>query len=164
MATLNETYSASPTSLTVTNLHSLADGSYWQSDSIDNGTEGGWDFHVRVKLATTTTSASAQGHALFFVATSNDGTDFDGEASGTEGSYAPVPSADEQSINLYGPKVIAMKADETTARDFERQISVRATCGFMPKYFSLVILNNTGHTFASSGNEVEHVKENPQST
>ena len=163
MATLNETY-GSPISLTVTNLHSLSDGSYWQSESLDNGTSGGWDYHVRAKLATTTTAASAQGHALIFVATSNDGTDFDGEASGTEGSYAPNPGADEQSRNLYGPKVVSMQADETTARDYERQVSVRSVCGFMPKFFSLVILNNTGTGLASSGNEIEYVIENPQSS
>lgn len=136
---------------TVTNLHSLGDGSFWQSAGLNNETEGAIGADVHVKLGTTTTAGDANGYANVHIARSaEEAADYAGEASGSEGSYAPNPSAREQSKNLRFIGRLAMKADETTARTYHAVIEVAD----LPPDFALIIENQSGAALASSGNEV----------
>lgn len=142
--------------LTVTNLHSLANDSFWQSAAFTL-TDKPFDILILTALSTNTSVGSASGYARAWLAPSLDGTTFAGDASGTEGSYAPTtPSAAEQSKNLIPLGIVQMKADETMARVYEKIHSALAALkGAMPYACSLVIQNKTGQAFASSNNLVE---------
>ncbi|MGB8274056.1 MAG: hypothetical protein WCF16_02170 [Alphaproteobacteria bacterium] len=162
MATIKPSY-GSASALTVTNLQSLANNSFWQSAGQDNDTDLAKTVDVFVTLGTTTTVGSATGYANVYVAPSADGgSTFAGAASGSEGSYAPSPSAAEQSKNLVFLGRIAMKADETTARTYSAQFTIGPDFD-VPKNYSLVIENQTGAALASSGNAVGLLKNQAQS-
>jgi len=162
MATIEPSY-GTIVALTVTNLHSLADASFWQSASVDNNVDKAVWIEVFVTLQTTTTAGSATGYANIYLAESPDGgTDFSGNASGTEGSYAPAPSAGENSKNLRPLGQIAMKADETTARTYRKNFVLAPFT--VPKSYSIVIENRTGAALNSAGNAVEILKNKVTST
>jgi predicted RecA/RadA family phage recombinase len=152
-------YGASPKVVTpLTNLHSLADGAYWQSPSEDNNTDLAESLDIFVTIITTTTAGSATGYCDIFLAASVDGaTDFSGNASGSEGAYAPAPGADEHSKNLLFLGRLACKADETTARTYRGQFT-QSGLFKIPKDYSIVIVNRTGASLAASGNLVEILK------
>lgn len=142
----------SPVSLTVTNLHSLGDGSFWQSNDRDNeANDLAISVDVYVELHTTTTAGDANGYATVYLAENVKGTaEYTGEASGSEGSYAPGEGAAENAPNLRELGTIHMPADETTAREFAKLFKIDDP----PANYSIVIENQSGAALASSGNEV----------
>ena len=84
------------TALTVTNLHSLGDGAWWQSAVIDNGTVKGLWMELFITILTTTTAGSDDFVDVYLAGSTDGGTDFAGGASGSEGSYTVVGNSDEQ--------------------------------------------------------------------
>lgn len=160
MVDFYDAYGSSPTSLTVTNLHSLANNSFWQSDEIDVDAQNAEDIHLLIALSTNTSVGSATGYCNVYAAPSLDNTTFAADASGAEGSYAPTtPSAAEQVKNAVLVTSVAMKADETTARVYERIVGLAAAFGGrVPKYVSFIIENKTGAALNSSGNLVSYLK------
>lgn len=150
MATITQDFGTN-TSLTVTNLHSLADGSFWQSSAIDNGTTKGFILELFITIATTTTAASNVGYIDVYYAGSTDGgTDFAGGASGTEGSYTNSGNNNVRHMELIAS--LYCDATETTARTFEYRRNFRD----IGEDFSIVIGNQSGAALASSGNLVEY--------
>ena len=137
------------TSLTVTNLQSLGDNSFWQSAKIDN-TDGLWA-EVFLTIVTTTTAGDAIGRVDIYIAGSNDGgTDFAGGATGTEGTY--TDSANTRVAQLRQVGSMTIDASETTARTLKFQVAVQD----LPEDFAIVLGNQTGTAIASSGNAVEY--------
>ena len=139
-------------SLTVTNLHSLANGSFWQSDAVDNGTVLGMWLEIFLTILTTTTAAAdALGTVdLYFAGSLDGGTDFQGGASGTEGSYAITGDNDEKHLDLI--RSLSCDAIETTARTYK----YRAVVHDLPEDFALIIANQSGAALGASINAVEY--------
>jgi len=141
-------------SLTVTNLHSLADASAWNSDKIDNATDTAVWVDVMVTIVTTTTAGSATGYLDVYLSGSTDeGTNFAGSPDGTEGAYSPSPSLAAQLRNMIRLGRINAPANETTARTYEKWFQIPPW--LVPKDYQIVIVNQTGTAIASSGNLVE---------
>ncbi len=146
----------SPQTMTVTALQSLADDSYWQSGPITL-TALPLDIHIGLALKTNASAGSAQGYARIFLAPLVDGSSvYAADASGSEGSYAPsTPSAQEQIKNAIPLGVVSMKADETTARVYEKLISVLAAWkGAMPQGAVIIIHQKTGQALDSANNAI----------
>jgi len=139
------------TSLTVTNLHSLGDGSYWQSAVIDNGTVKGQWAEFFVTILTTTTAGDAQGTIELYVANSTDaGTDFAGGATGSEGSYTDTANVDPDDLLLFA--VMPCDASETTARTYKFHCLLEG----LSEDFAIVIRNESGAALGASTNLVEY--------
>lgn len=149
MATATQNFGTN-TALTVTNLHSLSDGAWWQSAKIDNGTIKGFWMELFVTILTTTSSGDAKGSVDVYLAASVDGgTDYAGGASGAEGSYTPVDESDAQLRHL---AAMPVKADSVTARTFKFNIAVHD----IGEDFSIVVENNTGVALGATINAVEY--------
>lgn len=149
MATVTVNYGTN-TALTVTNLHSLGDGSYWQSASINNSTIKGLWVEVFITILTTTT-AGTNGTVELYIANSTDGgTDFAGGASGSEGTYTDTANVDPDDLEYIG--TMQVDATETTARTYKW----RGSHHNVGEHFSFVIRNNCGAALGASTNAVEY--------
>jgi len=150
MATITQNFGTN-TALTVTNLHSLGDGSYWQSATIDNGTVKGFWVELFITILTTTTAGSADGYIEVYYAGSTDGgTDLAGGASGSEGAY--TNSGNNNVKHMQTIDVLPCDASETTARTFK----YRAIFRDIGEDFSIVIGNQSGTAIGASTNAVEY--------
>ena len=156
MAVINPSYPAL-TALTVTNLHSINDGVYWESDDIANATREAVWLEILVTIVTTTTVGDVLGYCDIYLAGGLDGgTDFAGRADGVESAYAPAPGAADHAKNLRYLGRMAIRAEETTARTFTQHFIVPAFT--VPRSWAVVIDNETGTAIASSGNLVEYTE------
>lgn len=151
-------YAGSPTTLTSTALQSLADDAYWQSDGQDNAVDVAESVDVEVTIVTTTSVGDLAGYVDVFMSSSVDGgSTYSGLASGSEGTYAPSPSADDQSRSLDYLGRVHCRAEETTARTYRKKVNI-VPLFKLPKRYSIVIVNRTGQALASSGNTVKLLK------
>lgn len=137
------------TALTVTNLHSLGDGAWWQSAVIDNGTVKGLWMELFITILTTTTAGSDDFVDVYLAGSTDGGTDFAGGASGSEGSYTVVGNSDEQ---LEPIASIPIDASETTARTYKKRLVVHD----IGEDMAILINQNTGTALGSSVNAVEY--------
>jgi len=120
MATVTTNYGTN-TALTVTNLHSLGNGSWWQSASIDNTSTKALWMEVFVTILTTTTAGSNANVDVYLAGSNDGGTDYAGGASGSEGSYTVTANSSDQ-LRFIGS--MPVDASETTARTFKWQVAV----------------------------------------
>lgn len=148
MATATQNFGTN-TALTVTNLHSLGDGSWWQSASIDNGTIKGMWAEIFVTILTTTTAGSDATVDIYYAGSTDAGTDFAGGASGSEGSYTVTGNSNEQ-LKLIDS--MPVDATETTARTYKFRTIVHD----IGEDFAILIQNNTGTALGASTNAVEY--------
>jgi len=148
MATATQNFGTN-TALTVTNLHSLGDATWWQSAAIDNGTVKGFWLELFITILTTTTAGSDGTVDVYLAGSTDGGADFAGGASGSEGSYTVVGNSDEQ-LQLIAS--ISIDASETTARTYKARLFVDN----IGEDFSIVIENNTGTALGSTVNAVEY--------
>ena len=137
--------------LTVTNLQSLANGSYWQSAKIDNTPLGMWIEIFLTIVTTTTVAADALGTIdLYFAGSVDGGVDFQGQASGTEGAYAITGNNDQKHLDLI--RSLSCDAIEATARTYK----YRALKHDLPEDFAIIIANQSGAALGAAGNTVEY--------
>jgi len=148
MATATQNFGAN-TALTVTNLHSLGDGAWWQSDKIDNGIIKGFWMEVFVTILTTTSAGSNASVDIYMARSTDGGIDFSGGASGSEGSYTVTANSSSQ-LQLIA--TMPVDASEITARTFKFGFTV----DLIGEDFSIVIENNSGVALGSSINAVEY--------
>lgn len=148
MTTTTQNFGAN-TALTVTSLHSLGDGSWWQSNKIDNGVIKGFWMELFITILTTTTAGSDGTVDVYLAGSTDGGTDFAGGASGTEGTYTVVGNS-EQQLELVG--AISIDATETTARTYKSRLTVHD----IGEDFSILIENNTGAALGATVNAVEY--------
>jgi len=137
------------TALTVTNLQSLGNGAWWQSAKIDNGTIKGMWMELLVTILTTTTARNNATCDVYMAGSVDGGTDFEGGASGTEGTYTVVANSEDQ-LTLIG--AMPVDASEVTARTFKKRFVVHD----IGEDFSVLIENNTGTAIGAAANSVEY--------
>jgi len=137
------------TALTVTNLQSLGNGAWWQSAKIDNGTIKGMWMELLVTILTTTTAGNNATCDVYMAGSVDGGTDFEGGASGTEGTYTVVANSEDQ-LTLIG--AMPVDASEVTARTFKKRFVVHD----IGEDFSVLIENNTGTAIGAAANSVEY--------
>ena len=148
MATTTQNFGTN-TALTVTNLHSLGDGSWWQSDVLDNGTIKGLWMELFITILTTTTAGSNGTCDIYMAGSVDGGADFEGGASGSEGSYTVTANSEDQLTPI---GAMPVDASETTARTFKKRFVVHD----IGEDFSILIENNSGTALGSATNAVEY--------
>lgn len=149
MATATQNYGTT-TVLTVTNLHSLGDDAFWQSDKIDNSAIKAFWAEVYITILTTTTAGDANGVINLRMAASEDNTLFAGQLTGTEGSYSDTLNLDHRHTTPVAS--FSCDAVEVTARTFR----YRAVIHNLPQYFALLIENKSGTAIGATVNVVEY--------
>lgn len=124
------TYSASNT-LTVSTLSTLTSGSSATSNAYDATSVKPVD--VLFELAVTTGTTSGNKHALIYIITSADGTNFS-------------DSANDNNMIFLG----LLSTPNSTTAYRSHEFSVAAACGgSIPNHFKLVIKNDGGGTYAA---------------
>lgn len=149
MATATQNYGTT-TVLTVTNLHSLGDDAFWQSQKVSNNVVLAFWLEIYLTIVTTTTVGDANGVINLRLSASEDDTLFAGQLTGTEGSYSDTLNLDHR----HTAPVASFSCDavETTARTFR----YRAVVHDVPAFFALLIENKSGTAIASGSNVVEY--------
>lgn len=101
--------------------------------------------HMKVQM---TTAGSPTGFVEVYVLSSNDGTIYTGDTnySGTAAAYT-LGAAGSPNLTL----ATVIKAHANTAA-YTQAFSLKQVLGFVPAFFALVIVNNTGIALHSSGN------------
>lgn len=164
MTDLKEAF-GSVTSLTITNLNSLASSNTagWMSAAIDNSSDKFLDFLVQAKIAAVNTAPSSTRALYLFAAglLDDSGTDYGttgassgGALAGSEGAltFPAVDGTSPQNLSRVGRIPYVAQNVAIISRVF----SVAAAFGgVIPPKFQLAIVNHTGMTLASSGNYVK---------
>ena len=137
MATISTSYGSSPTSLTVTNLHSLATGSFWKSAAIDCSSNKPVWVQLQVKLVSDDSGAgSATGYANVYLAASADNSVYDANITAGEGAWSstnPTTAVYAKSLRFVGR--IPMETTQTASYTWASTFIIE----FPPKYFCIVI-------------------------
>jgi hypothetical protein len=153
MASIKAAY-GTETTMTVTNLHSLASSATagWQSDVVDNTTDLYLDALVQVVLDFANTSP-ANDKAAYVFAYGGLATTYTNPVTGSQGTIT-VPTIVSTQLNL---KLIGVLAYATADEVVESQpLSVAAAFGgVLPPKWGLVIMNYSGAALAASGNTVK---------
>lgn len=136
MATISQSL-GTRTAFTIT-LTSLASATYVASSAVDLGATTPLDCIVEVEITPGTVAGNKQ--ALIFIQESLDNTNFStGPTSGTTTTDQP---------DLYQIGVLPLNTNATLQR---KAWSIANACGFCPRYFKLIVLNDSGAAFAGSG-------------
>lgn len=146
---------SSATSMTVTNLNSLASSATagWQSDVIDNTSNLYDDILVQVVIDFANTAPANDKCAYLYVYSALE-TTYTDPASGSEGTIT-LTSVSTTAQNL---RLVGRLAYETADAVIESQVfSVRAAFGgTLPPKVGFVIINFSGAAIAASGNTVKY--------
>lgn len=141
MATTRVEYSTSNT-ITIT-LNSLTNGAARESLVIDNGTNKFLDAHVRVSVNAAAVSGTPQ--ALVYSYGSEDGTTLPDPLTGTD---TGTTLGDPTVLRLAGviPTPVSSAIYESDVISIARLYG-----GLLPRKWGIVVVNNTGTTFNSTG-------------
>lgn len=153
-----------PTTLTVTNLNSLANSQTagWQSARIDNTSTLATDYLINVKLDMANTSpANDKAVYVYICPFYYDGSTWYASSAGT----ATLPSGSEgtYTINASGTNLKLLGVLNYQAADIVLQDTWLLSNAFganMPDGFSIIIINYTGAAIAGSGNIVQYTALN----
>jgi len=144
---------SSPTSMTVTNLNSLASSATagWQSAVVDNSSDLYLDALVQVVVDMANT-APANDQGLYVFAYGGLATTYTNPASGTQGAITLLSVATTpQNLKLLGFLPYST-ADEVIE---SQPMSVAAAFGgVLPQKWGVVVMNYSGAAIAASGNSV----------
>lgn len=146
MASLSFTYTT--LSAPTITLASLTTTSARQSSGINNSV-GAIDHIAEITIGSPASSTSSTGSCSVYICPSaDDGSTYAGGASGSDSAFSG------RKENAILARTIDVVANSTTYRV---TLSVAAACGFMPKYYSWVILNSSGGTLASGSIAIQSV-------
>lgn len=146
MSSLIKLSYGSPTSITCT-LSGLADGSAQQSTSVDNGTNLFLDVLVQLKIVYP--NSTPTGNVVAYFVASLDGTNFDGAATGSDGSY------DYGTLGASLPSIIDGMTPIQNGTQYATE-SIGDFIGFVPPKWSIVVVNNTGFAL-SAGSSITYL-------
>lgn len=158
MAERKVTY-GSPTSLTITNLNSLASSATagWQSARIDNSSTLALDYLITVKIDLANTAAANDKAIHIYISCAGyDGSSWYQDDGGT----TTLPSGSEGTYTIGATHNLKLLGDLTyTATDQVVQgtfLLSSAVGQYMPRGFQIIIINYTGAAIAASGNFVQY--------
>lgn len=143
----------SQNSLTVTNLHSLANSAttVWRSAAVDNTSDLWEDAQVVVTLAFSGT-APGNSRCAYVYAYSGDGSDYARPANGSEGTTTiPDVTTNANALRLLG--VVPYNTTGETVRTCAFSVAA-AFGGSLPPKWGVCIVNHSGAALASSGSSV----------
>lgn len=129
------------TSLTTTALNSLASANYVSAGTVDVSAIDPLDVVVEVAVTPGTVAGNKQ--AVVFLRVSMDGTNF------SSGPSSGSTATDEPNLKFIGTVPL-----NTNAALQRNALSVMSALGFVPPHFEVVVKNESGAAFASSGHAV----------
>lgn len=149
------TYS-SVTSMTVTNLNSLASSTTtgWQSAAVDNTTNVYEDAHVQV-IVDMANTAPANDKCLYVLAYSALETTYTSPASGSEGTVT-LTNITNTGQNIRQLGVIAYTTQDEVIESSVMSVA-SAFGGILPAKWGIIIVNYSGAAIAASGNSVKWI-------
>lgn len=149
------TYS-SVTSMTVTNLNSLASSTTtgWQSAAVDNTTNVYEDAHVQV-IVDMANTAPANDKCLYVLAYSALETTYTSPASGSEGTVT-LTNITNTGQNIRQLGVIAYTTQDEVIESSVMSVAA-AFGGILPAKWGIIIVNYSGAAIAASGNSVKWI-------
>lgn len=159
--TTNNISRGSYTSMTVTNLHSLASSATagWQSARVSDVSTKALDYAITVKLDFANT-APANDKAAYVYVSSAMSTDGGTTWLHDDGGTATLPSGTEGTYTIATPnnlKLLGVLAYTTADMVCQGNFLLSNAFGqFMPEGFSIIIINYTGAALAASGNTVSY--------
>lgn len=152
--TIKPSYRATNTSITLTALNSLANGSTWCGAKIDNTTNLDLDEQVTFVIKTGASGTLSTGYYGLYAYSCVGGTSTctDG-VSGSQGTFTPTSPTNLLPLGSVGPGQGNAVANGTTYTF--GAFSVAYTFGgAMPAQWGVCVTNSTGSAVAASGNSV----------
>lgn len=149
MADIKQAFDSSQLSLTLTSANlATSNTAGWQSNVIDNSSNLFRDHSLVADLAAVNTAPSGLASIYFFLFPSNDGSLFvstgDGVPSGSVGTLTyPDITTKEVCAPLIGRLPYSVQN-----RQLVGAFGLRRVLGFVPKYFSIGVLNPSGMTLS----------------
>ena len=147
MADIKAKYGSSNEAITIA-INSLADDAKRQSTAVDNSGNCFLDALVQVRIATNTAAASTDDKSVYVYAygTSDGGTSYSGNASGTDSAFGTDPQ------QLNNCKLIGVIYAPTQNKIYESDLMRVAPAfgGTLPQRWGIIVHNKTGQTLKSS--------------
>lgn len=146
MADIKAGYGSSNQGLTIT-ISSLANDAKRESTAVDNSVNCSFDALVQVKIATNTTADSTGDRSVYIYAygTSDGGTTYSGNASGSDAAFGTDPQ------QLSNCKLIGVVYTPTQNKIYESDLMSIASAfgGVLPERWGIIVHNRTGQTLKS---------------
>ncbi len=143
MSDIKAVYGSSSQVITIT-INNLANDAKRESLAVDNSVNGYLDALVQIKIATNTTADSTGDKSLYLYAcaTSDNGSSYSGNASGSDASFGIDPQ------QLGNCRLIGVLYTPTQNKIYESDVMSIASAfgGFLPQCWSIVVHNKTGQT------------------
>lgn len=154
MADLKIAYGAEQT-LTVTNLHSLANSATagWQSAAVDNTSDKFVDVMAYLVLDFANT-APANSKGVFVFVYSGIGSSYTNPASGSEGTIT-LPDVTANPLSLRPLGFVPYVTQDEIVESPHWSVA-QAFGGIMPQKWGLVLMNHSGAALAASGNTAKY--------
>lgn len=146
MSDIKAKYGGSSQAITIT-MNGLADDAKRESAAIDNATNCFLDALVQVKVATNTTTDSTGDESIYVYAygTSDGGTSYSGNASGSDAAFGTDPQ------QLDNCKLIGVIHAPTKDKIYESEpMSIASAFGRLPQRWGIIVHNRTGQTLKNS--------------
>jgi hypothetical protein len=147
MADLKAKYGNSNQAITIT-INSLANDAKRESLAVDNSVDGFLEALVQVKVATNTAADSAGDKSVYVYAcaTSDNGTSYSGNASGSDASFG----ADPQQISNCRLMGVIYAPIQNKIYESDLMSVASAFGGLLPQRWGIIVHNKTGQTLKSS--------------
>jgi hypothetical protein len=146
MADIKAGYGSSNQGITIT-ISSLANDTKRESVAVDNSVNCFFDALVQVKIATNTTADSTGDQSVYIYAygTSDGGTTYSGNASGSDAAFGTDPQ------QLSNCKLIGVVYTPTQNKIYESDLMSIASAfgGVLPQRWGIIVHNRTGQTLKS---------------
>ncbi len=147
MGDIKANYGGSNQAMVIT-MNGLANDAKRESTAVDNAVNCFLDALVQVKIATNTTSDSSGDKSVYVYAygTSDGGTSYSGNASGSDAAFGTEPQ------QLDNCKLIGLIYGPTKNKIYESDLMSIASAfgGLLPQRWGIIVHNRTGQTLKSS--------------